>query len=197
LFASSVFDTLAFDKQAQTMTDRPTTTPSVQLAQALYELPAIRRGLQRRAGIDHALGALRVLAVLRRLGPSRISDVAAALAVDLSVASRQVHGLEVDGFVDRVADPDDRRARLVAVSPAGDARLDAAHGRLCDAVAELVADWDPDAVRALADGLLRLRAAVDADPGADDPARPDIPTPAATGDHLAVPADGPHQEAHR
>jgi DNA-binding MarR family transcriptional regulator len=130
------------------------------LANALYGLSAIRRDLQRCAGIEHAAGALMALGAVRRLGPARISDVAADLQVNLSVASRQLQTLQSDGYVDRVADPHDGRSSLVALSPAGRAKLEAAHERLFEALGRAVGDWRPEQVSGLAEGIVRLRSAL-------------------------------------
>ena len=126
------------------------------LALALYNVSALRRALQRLAGIEHAVGALSVLGVVQGSGPARISDVAATLELDLSVVSRRVHGLEDQGLVDRVADPHDGRSSLIAISAAGTAKLRAAHDRIVEALSGALADWDRGEVAALADGLVRL-----------------------------------------
>lgn len=130
------------------------------LALALYNLSALRRELQRLAGIEHAVAPLTALSVVNRIGPARISDVAAELEVNLSVASRRIQRLEDEGFVDRVADPDDGRCSLIAISAAGIAKLQAAHDRIVQALASAVRDWNPAEVAGLADGLVRLRAAL-------------------------------------
>lgn len=127
------------------------------LALALYHLPALGRDLQRLAGIEHAVRALAALSVVRRIGPARISDVAAELEVDLSVASRRIHVLQDKGFVDRVADPGDGRSSLIAISDAGTAKLHRAHQHIVDALAGALAEWEPDDVARLAEGLVRLR----------------------------------------
>ncbi|MGX6446884.1 MarR family winged helix-turn-helix transcriptional regulator [Patulibacter sp. S7RM1-6] len=127
------------------------------LAGALYGLSALRRDLQRRAGLEHASAALQVLGVVKRYGPARISDVASELQVSLSVASRQVQALEDEGLVDRVADPHDGRSSLVALSDAGRAKLDAIHGRFVRSLGEAIPDWTADEVDGLAAGLRRLR----------------------------------------
>jgi DNA-binding MarR family transcriptional regulator len=130
------------------------------LAQALYNLSALRRDLQRFAGIEHAVGGLMVLSVVHRIGPARISDVAADMQVNLSVASRQIQALEDDGHVDRVPDPHDGRSSLIAISDAGRSKLERAHRRLVDAISTAVDDWDRSEISGLADGIVRLRAAL-------------------------------------
>lgn len=180
------------------------TTPDIDgLAQALHHLPALRRDLQRVAGLEHAVAGLTLLSVVARIGPARVSDVAAETQVDPSVASRQIQGLQADGHVDRVADPHDGRSSLIAISAAGTAKLEAAHRRLVATIATAVEDWDHDAVAGLADGIVRLRSALaDCETGAAvDPAPlsadPPVARPAAlradrpTADPEPLPADRP------
>lgn len=97
--------------------------------------------------------------ILARLDPEpgvRLSELAAGLGLDLSTVSRQIPPLEDAGFVTRRPDPDDRRASLVHLTPAGvDAsrRIAAYRTRL---VSQLVADWtaaDVDHLAALLDRL--------------------------------------------
>lgn len=152
-----------------------------ELVRALYGLAGIRRDLRRRAGIEHVTVGLTALGAIHRIGPARVSDVAAELQVDLSVASRQVQALESEGLVGRVPDPSDRRSRLVAVSEAGDAKLARVHQRLAGALHEALVDWDPETLDALIDSLLRLRS----DLGACSPPSPE------PGDASVVPAPGP------
>lgn len=142
------------------------------LARALYSLSALRRDLQRCAGIEHAVAALAMLVVVRRIGPARISDLAHEAQVDLSVASRQIHALEADDHVARVPDPDDGRSSLIAITATGDEKLRRAHGRLSDALASATADWGHDDVVGLADGLVRLHVALGTCAGAPGAAAP-------------------------
>jgi DNA-binding MarR family transcriptional regulator len=163
------------------------------LATALYGIAAIRRDLQRCAGIDHAVGSLTALGAVHRLGPARISDVAADLGVDLSVASRQLQTLQAEGYVDRVADPRDGRSSLVALSPAGRAKLEAAHERLSRALGRAVGDWEPEQVTGLAAGIVRLRSAL-AQPDATDLPAADAADPTA---HAAPVPGRSNQEQNR
>lgn len=148
------------------------------LVEALYGLSSIRRELQRLAGIEHAVAAVSVLSILGKAGPSRISDIADGLQVNLSVASRHLHALQEKGFVERIADPEDGRSSLVAISPAGREKLEAAHRRLADGLADSLADWKPAEVSALAGGLVRLHATLGQP--AREPSRPD-PEPTSPG----------------
>ena len=87
-----------------------------------------------RAELDRS--AYAVLGTLVHLGPSRLSDLAHHLQLDLSTVSRQVRLLIDSGHVDRVPDPDDGRASLLSISRIGDEvmrREQARRHRLLDA----------------------------------------------------------------
>ncbi|MEV4420224.1 MarR family winged helix-turn-helix transcriptional regulator [Patulibacter sp. NPDC049589] len=170
------------------------------LALALYHLSALRRDLQRFAGIEHAVAGLTVLSVVHRIGPARISDVAGDMQVNLSVASRQIQALQDEGFVDRVADPHDGRSSLIAISDAGTAKLEAAHHRLKGAIATAVEDWDRDEVTGLADGIVRLRGALGTCDSHDDgpSAATHLPADRTAADPTLTPAEaaGARHEEH-
>src|SRR3954468_6431740 len=104
------------------------------LVRAVYGLTALKRDMPRLAGFDHPVGLL-PLAVVHRLPPARVKDVAGELHVDFSVASRQLTALESAGYIRREADPKDRRAQLVTPTTAGTAALDRAHDRIVDVFA--------------------------------------------------------------
>jgi|SRR5215217_4907258 len=133
-------------------------TPSTieSLVRAVYGLTALKRDMPRLAGFDHPVGLV-PLAVVNRLAPARVKDVAQELHVDLSVASRQVAALEAAGYIRRDADPDDRRAQLISPTSAGTAALQRAHDRIVEFFSAVLADWSPAEITALTDGLARLR----------------------------------------
>lgn len=135
-----------------------TTTHIDQLVQQLYRLGAIQRQVFRQALAD--IGGpqgIPTLGILHRDGPQRVSELAGRLAVDLSVASRQVSALEAAGHLRREPDPSDRRATLVAVTDSGVVLLKDAHARMVAAFTEVVGGWPEEDVAALASGLTHLR----------------------------------------
>src|SRR5215217_2849960 len=103
-------------------------TPSTieSLVRAVYGLTALKRDLSRLAGFDHPVGLV-PLAVVHRCAPARVRDVAEALQVDVSVASRQIAALVAAGYIRREADAEDRRAQRVSLTDAGLAALRRAH----------------------------------------------------------------------
>ncbi len=133
------------------------------LTRALFGLGGIRRDLRRRAGLDQVPGGAPALGAIKRIGPARVSDVAAELQVDLSVASRQVQALEAEGYVDRTPDPKDRRSSVVCLSAAGEEKVRLVRERVVETLNDALATWSPEEIQTLVEGLLRLRAAL-ADP---------------------------------
>ncbi len=93
------------------------------------------------SGLDKA-GYI-ALVVLDRCGTVRQTDLACRLALDLSTVSRQVKHLEELGFVTRSEDPDDRRASVVRVSPAGRREIARQRQRRWAAVADRLAEVAP------------------------------------------------------
>lgn len=64
--------------------------------------------------------ALQVLGVLQSAGePRRIGEIAAEMRVEGPHVTRHVQRLERRGLVERVVDPQDRRARLIGLTPQG------------------------------------------------------------------------------
>ena len=136
----------------------PTSTGAVEdLVTALYRLGIVQREIARHALAGLGSQGFTALAVIRRFGPVRVSDVAERLHIDLSVASRQVTALVAAGYAEREPDPDDRRAYRVSVTEPGAEVLRESHRRMVEAFARPLAGWDEAEIAALATGLHRLR----------------------------------------
>ncbi|WP_432824571.1 MarR family winged helix-turn-helix transcriptional regulator [Dactylosporangium sp. CA-092794] len=86
---------------------------------ALYEAAVAATG----AALERP--AINVLAVLNAAGgPRRVGEIAAQMQVEGPHVTRHVHRLEQRGMVRTVVDPDDRRARLVEITPVGQQAID-------------------------------------------------------------------------
>ena len=119
-------------------------------------------GRRRRTGeLPTALNG--VLGVVRRLGEARASTVAAALGVDLSVVSRQVADAEARHLLVRRRDPDDGRAWLLTLSPAGQEALAAVDAERDQLIADALRAWSDEDLDATAAVLRRLHDALVAD----------------------------------
>lgn len=76
-------------------------------------------------------------------GPVTVNDLAAALYLDKSTASRIAGGLESKGYVARERDPDDGRIVHLAATEAGRALCGRIDADLTAEYAELLEDFDP------------------------------------------------------
>jgi DNA-binding MarR family transcriptional regulator len=144
-----------------------------ELVKELYGLGQVRREIARHALAELGTQGFNALATVYRNGPMRISDVAHWLAVDISVASRQLSALIDAGFVEREPSPDDRRSSLVKLTDAGHSVLRESHRRMVHAFGRVLEGWSREEVAALSDGLQRLSADFARDPSAAEASRKD------------------------
>lgn len=105
---------------------------------------------------------LHVLGAVQR-GVTRIQDIAAAAFTSVSAASRTVDGLVREGWLDRRADPDDRRATRVTLTALGDQRMDAVRTWAEDLVAGIVAELGPRRAERMAGDLTAFATRVGAE----------------------------------
>jgi DNA-binding MarR family transcriptional regulator len=101
----------------------------------------------------------------------RLTELAALLGVDISTTSRQVSSLELAGLVERRADPDDQRVKLLELSGTGATLLERARAAREEGVAALLDGWSKDDVAELARLLERLAT------GLAEPFEADAPAP--------------------
>ena len=99
----------------------------------------------------------------------RMQDLGARAVLSRTRVSRIVGELEAHGFVERVADPDDGRASLAAITPAGRAALRAAAPRYLAGIEQHFTRYlTPAMQRTVATALQRV---VDAHQASADPRR--------------------------
>ena len=127
------------------------------LVRQLYGLGVVRREIGRHALAELGSQGFTALGVVHVHGPVRVSDVAQHLAVDLSVASRQVRALIDAGYVEREPDPDDARATRLSSTEDGRRVLEESHRRMVHAFGRVLEDWSEEDIAALAGSLDRLR----------------------------------------
>lgn len=114
-----------------------------------------RRMIRRAARVVHPdlqPSGLYILQILDRRGPLRPSVVAECLEVDRSAISRLIASVEALGLIERLPDPDDRRAYRIALTDEGKAGL----GRLSWPLKDTLQDWAPDELRMLGRLLRKL-----------------------------------------
>ena len=94
-------------------------------------------------------GQISALAMLAKCGPIRSGDLAKELFLDQSTVSRHIAHLEASGLVEKVADPDDRRATQLHLTDLGHKYVqDFWHQRI-EAMREGLGHWDPEDLRTL------------------------------------------------
>jgi DNA-binding MarR family transcriptional regulator len=97
--------------------------------------------LEHRAGTQLGRAAYVVLARIADAEPLRLSDLAAAVGIDLSTASRQVTRLAELGLVERTGDDADRRAAALRLTRAGRATLNRFRAARHEWLTGVLAGW--------------------------------------------------------
>jgi DNA-binding MarR family transcriptional regulator len=95
------------------------------------------------AGLDRP--ALTVLVMLRLTErPLRVGEIATRMQVAGPHITRHTHELERRGLVRRLSDADDRRVRLVELTPAGAEIADRYLSTVLGWLGEAMTDWSPE-----------------------------------------------------
>jgi DNA-binding MarR family transcriptional regulator len=97
--------------------------------------------IHRRAGVEVDRSGIIILATLDRLGPMRMSDLAAEIGLDRSTISRQVAAVVRSGYVQKLEDSSDARASQLQLTPRGHATRRKLAEAWHDIVTELLAEW--------------------------------------------------------
>ena len=106
-------------------------------------------------------GMMFVLHQVQANGSLRVSELASCMGLDTSTASRHVRHLEDGGYLARTADPGDRRASRVRVTPKGRGALTRAMRARAAMVDRAIADWPDDDRLTLATLMTRLADSLD------------------------------------
>jgi len=101
--------------------------------------------------------ALPLIGELGGHGPLRPTALAERLHLDLSTVSRQLTAVSRLGLVQRFADPDDARARLVDLTPEAREKFTGYRRRMLAQWRRSVESWDVGDVETLTKLLQRLR----------------------------------------
>lgn len=112
-----------------------------------------------RGGLSH--GQLTALASVTKHGPLRLAELAQIEAVSAPATTRTVAELEIRGLVQRESDPDDGRAALIDVTPAGAAAIVQARAVRTEVVAGLLSTLSPDELAVVAAALPALERVLD------------------------------------
>jgi DNA-binding MarR family transcriptional regulator len=90
-----------------------------------------------------------ILLRLARGGPATMAELAASMAMDRSTMGHNLRPLERDGLVSIAPGREDRRARLVNLTAAGRARVEAGRAAWAEAQTEFETKFGPDRAASL------------------------------------------------
>ncbi len=127
--------------------------------------PGHRQALFARIGAAVEAATVRTLHVVQAgLEGSRpsVADVAEALSIDPSTASRLVQQTVAAGYVSRIPDANDKRRSTLALTDDGREILRRSHEVRREWLRDVTRDWSDDEVLLLAQLLHRLRDDIDA-----------------------------------
>lgn len=140
------------------------------------------RDRDRSGSHDVGVSGAHALDIVVRLGPIGLNQLATELFVDKSTASRLVAALEEKGYISRTVDPDDRRAVLLEVTPAGRELQKRIHDDKLRDVAELLQSFSADTRQTLTARLRQIACSFAIYAGVTDASVCLVP-----GDHRAIP----------
>lgn len=99
----------------------------------------------------------RVLRVLQEKGPLELSQVAAEAVLLLSSLTRMVGPMVDEGLISRMTPPEDRRKTVVAITPVGQALVNAHAGQSAAILGRIESEFGHDRLEQLLDLLEDLQ----------------------------------------
>lgn len=139
-----------------TRTDVETVEAALAVIVRRASLPRLHQHVVDTAGVTLDRALVIVLGRIADEGPLRLTDLAPALAVDVSTVSRQVKQLVELQLVRRSPDPSDGRCAFVSATARGRRTVERVRTSRRETVARLLERWTPAEVAGLADTLGRL-----------------------------------------
>jgi len=136
--------------------DAPTDVP----ARLAIVTGRLNRRLRSASGkLSH--GLLSALATISKQGPVRLAELAQLESVSPPSTTRLVADLESKGLVSRESDPEDGRAVLISITPAGETAVAEARAARAEMIAELFEGLEPSEIAAIAAAVPALEKAME------------------------------------
>jgi DNA-binding MarR family transcriptional regulator len=151
----------------------------------------LNRWATRQARLEAPPAQVRLLAQIHELGPTRIGDLAHADHTSQPTMTGQVRRLEENGWARRHPDPQDARATLITITPAGAEVLATARRSRAQTLRPVLDQLGEADQARLRDAVEVLRAVVDA-ATTPEPAVPPAPSPTGRAADALAPQPHPH-----
>ncbi|WP_427174179.1 MarR family winged helix-turn-helix transcriptional regulator [Arthrobacter sp. 92] len=124
---------------------------------------SISQQLSRQVHPDMEPAAYGLLTVIRREGPIRLTDLASCIGVGKPSVSRQIAFLESIGLVSKDADPLDRRAQAIRLTPRGEEKMHQVQDARREVFRDRLGEWPVEELQALAKYMAKLNATYERD----------------------------------
>ncbi|GAP54577.1 uncharacterized HTH-type transcriptional regulator YxaD [Arthrobacter sp. Hiyo6] len=124
---------------------------------------SISQQLSRQVHPDMEPAAYGLLTVIRREGPIRLTDLASCIGVGKPSVSRQIAFLESIGLVSKDADPLDRRAQAIRLTPKGEEKMHQVQDARREVFRDRLGEWPVEELQALAKYMAKLNATYERD----------------------------------
>jgi DNA-binding MarR family transcriptional regulator len=124
---------------------------------------AISNQLSREVHPDMEPAAYGLLTVIRREGPIRLTDLAMNIGVGKPSVSRQIAFLESLGLVSKEADPMDRRAQSIQLTPKGEEKMHQVQDARRQVFPERLREWPVEDLQELARYMAMLNSTYERD----------------------------------
>lgn len=141
------------------MAEIPETNPLKLIGQVTRGFIRLVDGGLRELGL--AAGQLPVLVSLKKSKALSQAELARIAQVEQPSMAQLLARMERDGLVERVADPQDKRSRLISLTPLAARRMPKAKALMDGHVEQALSGFSPEEVEQLTALLLRLNANVE------------------------------------
>jgi DNA-binding MarR family transcriptional regulator len=122
---------------------------------------SVSQQLSRQVHPDMEPAAYGLLAVIRREGPIRLTDLAQNIGVGKPSVSRQIAFLESIGLVSKEADPLDGRAQSIRLTEKGEEKMHQVQDARRQDFRERLGEWPVEELQTLAEYMAKLNAIFD------------------------------------
>ncbi|MET3721389.1 MULTISPECIES: MarR family transcriptional regulator [unclassified Arthrobacter] len=129
---------------------------------------SVSHQLSRQVHPDLEPAAYGLLAVIRREGPIRLTDLALNIGVGKPSVSRQIAFLESIGLVFKEADPLDGRAQSIRLTARGEEKMHQVQDARQQDFRERLGEWPVEELQTLAECMAKLNSLFDLDVLAKD-----------------------------